>query len=128
VDVFKGHTDVIRALAFSPDALILASSAEDTTIRLYHVGHITGSDAARPEWLPSLPGSGVVLRGHESWVLALAFGPRKDKEENRLLISGSWCAPPPSLASPFLPSRPPTGWTIHTPERQSYAAGLAPNR
>lgn len=62
VDLFKGHTDVIRSLAFSPDGLILASSAEDTTIRLYHVGAITGCDADRPEWLPLLPGSGVVLR------------------------------------------------------------------
>ncbi len=62
VDLFKGHTDVIRALAFSPDGLILASSAEDTTIRLYHVGQLTGSTTKRPAWLPLLPGSGVELR------------------------------------------------------------------
>ncbi|GFR45284.1 hypothetical protein Agub_g6392, partial [Astrephomene gubernaculifera] len=90
VDLYKGHTDVIRSLAFSPDGLLLASSAEDTTIRLYHVGHITGSDAERPEWLPELPGSGVVLRGHTSWVLAVAFGQRKAATEDRLLVSGSW--------------------------------------
>ncbi|GLC68494.1 hypothetical protein PLESTF_000698500, partial [Pleodorina starrii] len=91
VDLFKGHTDVIRALAFSPDGLILASSAEDSTIRLYHVGQITGSDTERPDWLPLLPGSGVVLRGHESWVLSVAFSPRKaNAEMGQLLVSGSW--------------------------------------
>ncbi|GLI70609.1 hypothetical protein VaNZ11_015539, partial [Volvox africanus] len=90
VDLFKGHTDVIRSLAFSPDGLILASSAEDTTIRLYHVGQITGSETERPEWLPLLPGSGVVLRGHESWVLSIAFSPRKEKKDDQLLVSGSW--------------------------------------
>ncbi|GIL89620.1 hypothetical protein Vretifemale_17343 [Volvox reticuliferus] len=90
VDLFKGHTDVIRALAFSPDGLILASSAEDTTIRLYHVGQMTGSETERPEWLPLLPGSGVVLRGHESWVLSIAFSPRKEKKDNQLMVSGSW--------------------------------------
>jgi hypothetical protein len=48
--------------------MMLASAAEDRTIRLYHVGHITGAKAtaganyARPEWLPELPGSGVVLQ------------------------------------------------------------------
>ncbi|GIL89629.1 hypothetical protein Vretifemale_17344 [Volvox reticuliferus] len=90
VDLFKGHTDVIRALAFSPDGLILASSAEDTTIRLYHVGQMIGSETERPEWLPLLPGSGVVLRGHTSWVLALAFGPRREAKADQLLVSGSW--------------------------------------
>ncbi|GLC35175.1 hypothetical protein PLESTB_000562600 [Pleodorina starrii] len=90
VDLFKGHTDVIRALAFSPDGLILASSAEDSTIRLYHVGQITGSDTERPDWLPLLPGSGVELRGHTSWVLAVAFGTRREVKAGQLLVSGSW--------------------------------------
>ncbi|GIL42382.1 hypothetical protein Vafri_365 [Volvox africanus] len=90
VDLFKGHTDVIRSLAFSPDGLILASSAEDSTIRLYHVGQITGSTTERPDWLPLLPGSGVVLRGHTSWVLAVAFGPRREAKADQLLVSGSW--------------------------------------
>ena len=58
--LFKGHTDAVRCLAFSPDCALLASGSSDGTVRLWEVA--TGRE-------------GTLLRGHAGWVLALAFTP-----------------------------------------------------
>jgi WD40 repeat protein len=69
VAVFEGHTAWISAVAFSPDASLLASASGDQTIRLWDL----------KERKPTL-----VLRGHRQEVLALTFTP-----DGKTMISGS---------------------------------------
>ena len=67
--LIDGHTDWIRALAFSPNYQFLASGSSDTTIRLWSLS----------------AGVEVSLLGkHEDWVSSLCFS-----GDSRLLASGS---------------------------------------
>ena len=57
---WRGHTDIVRALAFSPDGTRLATGCADNTIRLWDIA--TGTEVAE-------------LRGHRAYVPAVAFSP-----------------------------------------------------
>ena len=57
----KGHTEFVRALAFSPDGKILASASLDGTLIFW--------DVALREPL------GPALTGHRGWITSLAFSP-----------------------------------------------------
>jgi WD40 repeat protein len=69
IRTLRGHTALVRPVAFSPDGCLLASGSEDHTIRLWEVS--TG------ECLK-------VLQGHTHWVRSVAFSP-----DGSLLVSGS---------------------------------------
>src|SRR5438309_836730 len=56
----RGHAGPVWAVAFSPDGQLLATGAEDDTVRLWSVA--SGQSLA-------------VLRGHKGRVLAVAFTP-----------------------------------------------------
>jgi WD40 repeat protein len=66
---FKGHTDEVLAVAFSPDGKTLASGSRDKTIRLWEVA--SGKEMA-------------ALEGHVNWVTSVAFSP-----DGKALVSGS---------------------------------------
>ena len=54
------HGDLVPAVAFSPDGLLVATGSHDRSVRVWDVG--TGEEKVR-------------LEGHEHWVSAVAFGP-----------------------------------------------------
>jgi WD40 repeat protein len=56
-----GHTARIESIAFNPDGKAIASASRDGTVRLWDA---TGRRA-----------TGEVLRGHQDWVLSVAYGP-----------------------------------------------------
>src|SRR5262249_50285698 len=65
----KGHTNVVAAVAFSPDGKTLASGGWDKAVRLWEV--TTGK-------------SMMTLTGHADWVQAVAFAP-----DGKTLVSAS---------------------------------------
>ena len=65
----EGHTDWVRAVAFSPDGSRLASGSDDQTVRLWDAA--TGQEVQQ-------------LEGHTDWVRAVAFSP-----DGSRLASGS---------------------------------------
>ncbi len=58
--LFLGHTDIVRAVVFSPDGKWLATASADRTARIWDAQ--TGQELR-------------LLRGHTRWVQAVAFSP-----------------------------------------------------
>jgi DNA-binding CsgD family transcriptional regulator len=67
--ILQGHTDMVRAVAFSPDGRTLASGSDDQSIKLWDVR--SGQSLA-------------TLRGHTKYVLSVAFS-----SDSKSLASGS---------------------------------------
>jgi len=61
VHVFNGHSDIVRAVAISPDGSLVASGSDDTTIRFWSTS--TGAAIGEP------------LIRHSGGVTAVAFSP-----------------------------------------------------
>jgi WD40 repeat protein len=70
IAVMKGHLEAVNALRFSPDSRLIATGAEDGTLRIWcsRTGEILGT-----------------LWGHTAKVVSLAFSPDSGR-----LVSASW--------------------------------------
>src|SRR5690348_15983407 len=77
LQVYRGHKDTIRSVAFHPDGKLLASGSEDQSICLWRIEHpavTASSDVERAR----------VLNGHTGRVMAVAFHP-----DGKTIASGS---------------------------------------
>ena len=68
VVLLKGHTDVIRSLAFSPDGSKLISGSGDNTAIIWDTGVRSGAQVPEPKLLHR-------LEGHKADISAVAFSP-----------------------------------------------------
>ena len=114
----NGHTDSVRAVAFSPDGRSLASGSADTTVRLWNV-----TDPAYPASL------GPPLTGHTDSVNAVVFSP-----DGRTLASGGadgtvrlWNvsdpAYPASLGPPLTGHTSTVSSVVFSPDGRTLASG-----
>ena len=67
---FRGHSDWVRSVAFSPDGQHIVSGSHDKTICVWNA--MTGETVAGP------------FRGHSGWVMSVAFSP-----DGQHIVSGS---------------------------------------
>jgi WD40 repeat protein len=114
VAILSGHTDLVRALAFSPDGKSLATASFDSTVRIWEV-----------------PGGNLraTLLGHEAGVLTLAFSP-----DGTTLATGGYDEEPhlwdvaTGHLRTVLHNHPGTVWTsIFSPDGKMLAAGCEDN-
>src|SRR5207248_8947198 len=71
--------------AFSGDSRHLASASEDGTVRVWNLSRKSEIRNPKSERKQEASGSELVLRGHRSGVLAVAFS-----DDGRLVASGGW--------------------------------------
>ncbi len=68
VALLRGHTDVVRSLAFSPDGSKLISGSSDNTAIIWDAGAHSGVQVAEPKLLHK-------LEGHKADIFTVAFSP-----------------------------------------------------
>ncbi len=113
-----GHSNYVRAVAFSPDGRILATGSADQSVRLWNV-----TDPAHPTSL------GPPLTGHTNYVDAVAFSP-----DGHILATGGadhtvrlWNVADPAHPTPL--GSPLTGHTnsvrsvVFSPDGHALASG-----
>ncbi len=112
-----GHTNIVKAVAFSPDGHTLASGSNDHTVRLWNV-----TDHGPPHT------PGPTLTGHTDYVNAVAFSP-----DGRTLATGSgdqtvrlWNVTDPATPHPWPPLTGHTSWVFavaFSPDGHTLATG-----
>jgi dipeptidyl aminopeptidase/acylaminoacyl peptidase len=73
--VLRGHTQPVRAVAFSPNGRLIASAGGSETTGTTETAGITGEDSAIRLWQTDPPVLFTTLEGHTGAVTAVAFSP-----------------------------------------------------